>query len=202
MRKIDPVVKNTPILFYLCCICFFIHLVFIPPLAYPSILQSGISYERKQLIRQAFSQMDTTGDGVVKVDDILKSYDFSRHPNVISGSLSLDDAANEMLEVFEQGGDVDGIVTWAEFLDYYKGISMSIDDDDYFELMMRNAWHMSGGEGAAANSSCKRVLVVHSDNSEEVVEIKNDLGLNLRDMGEVKRRLERQGVQDIYKIKL
>mmetsp|Transcript_14200 Transcript_14200/g.21247 ORF Transcript_14200/g.21247 Transcript_14200/m.21247 type:complete len:370 (+) Transcript_14200:68-1177(+) len=165
-------------------------------------LKSGMSYERKQLVRQAFNLMDASGDGVISVEDILNNYDYSTHPNVIGGVMSADEAAEEMLAVFEQGGDVDGKVTWPEFLDYYKGISMSIDDDDYFELMMRNAWHISGGEGAAENSSCKRVLVVHSDLSEEIVEIKNDLGLNIRDKKEVVRRLERQGVQDIYKVKL
>ena len=161
-----------------------------------------MSYERKQLVRQAFNIMDTTGDGFVTTEDIMRCYDFSAHPSVIGGMITEDEAAREMLEVFEHGGDVDGKVTWAEFLDYYKGISLSIDNDDYFELMIRNAFHISGGQGAAENSSNKRVLVVHSDNSEEVVEIKNDMGLNLRDKNEVIRRLERQGVQDIYKVKL
>ena len=108
-----------------------------------------------------------------------------------------------MYSVFvAKGGDVDGVVTWPEFLDYYKGISMSIDDDQYFELMIRNSWHISGGSGAAENSSNKRVLVVHSDGEEEIVEIKNDLGLNIRDRDDIIRRLERQGVQDIYKVKI
>ena len=44
-------------------------------------------------------------------------------------------------------------MTWSEFLDYYKDLSVGIDDDDYFELMMRNAWHISGGEGNHANTS-------------------------------------------------
>ena len=34
----------------------------------------------------------------------------------------------------------DKIVTLAEFEDYYQDISASIDRDDYFELVLRNAW--------------------------------------------------------------
>ncbi len=34
----------------------------------------------------------------------------------------------------------DGIVTFDEFLDYFKDVSASIDRDDYFTLMMANSW--------------------------------------------------------------
>lgn len=165
-------------------------------------LKTGMSFERKQLVRQAFNLLDKTGDGEVKVDDILSAYNFDAHPEVIAGKLTPDHAAEQMLENFERGGDIDGTVTWPEFLDYYKAISLSIDDDTYFELMMRNAWHISGGEGAAANTTCKRVLVIHSDGSEEVVEVKNDLGLKPKDRQDIIRRLQAQGVRDICNIKL
>jgi len=33
-------------------------------------------------------------------------------------------------------------VTLQEFLDYYNNVSMSIDDDAYFEVMIRNAWNL------------------------------------------------------------
>jgi len=59
----------------------------------------------------------------------------------------------------------DGIVTIEEFEDYYKDMSASIDSDDYFELMIRNAWHIAGGEGACANTTIKRVLQTNPDGS-------------------------------------
>jgi len=31
-----------------------------------------------------------------------------------------------------------------EFFEYYNNISMSIDDDQYFELMMKSAWDLDG----------------------------------------------------------
>ena len=62
-----------------------------------------MSFERKQLVRKAFNVLDVTGDGHVSLEDIMKSYDFSKHPNVVGGVISADDAAEEMLSVFEQG---------------------------------------------------------------------------------------------------
>ena len=65
----------------------------------------------------------------------------------------------EFTSAWDKSGD--GTITWEEFLDYYRDISVGIDNEDYFELMIRNAWHLSGGEGQAANTSCRRVLVIH-----------------------------------------
>ena len=38
----------------------------------------------------------------------------------------------------------DGIVTMEEFVEYYTNISASIDNDEYFELMMNQAWNLDG----------------------------------------------------------
>jgi len=49
----------------------------------------------------------------------------------------------EILEEFMSQWDKikkDKIVTLEEFEDYYTDISASVDRDDYFELMVRNAW--------------------------------------------------------------
>ena len=36
----------------------------------------------------------------------------------------------------------DGIVTFEEFVEYFRDVSASIDDDAYFAVMMKNAWKL------------------------------------------------------------
>merc|ERR1712185_637443 len=100
----------------------------------------------------------------------------------------------EFLETFDVGGEVDGKVTRDEFANYYTNVGASIDSDDYFELMIRNAWHISGGEGWCANSANRRVLVTRADGSQSVEEIKDDLGLKADDKAGMMARLKAQGI--------
>jgi len=83
---------------------------------------------------------------------------------------SLRDAFAKFLQVGSK--EKDAIITKSEFERYYANLSASIDRDDYFELMIRNAWHISGGEGWAANTTNRRVLVTHADGRQTVEEIK------------------------------
>ena len=69
------------------------------------------------------------------------------------------------------------------------------------KLMIRNAWHISGGEGWCANTSCRRVLVTHVDGSQTVEEVKNDLGITAEDKDAMKSNLEAQGI-DVTSISL
>ena len=57
------------------------------------------------------------------------------------------------------------------------------------QLMIRNAWHMSGGEGWCENTTCRRVLVTHEDGKQTVEEIKNDLGIAADDEEAMKANL-------------
>ncbi len=56
----------------------------------------------------------------------------------------------EFLETFEahhnmrNNQDHDSKVTLDEFIEYYKNINASIDNDEYFQLMMNNSWNLRG----------------------------------------------------------
>ncbi len=92
------------------------------------------------------------------------------------------------------GGEKDGQVTLKEFERYYANISASIDNDDYFELMIRNAWHISGGKGQYENTSNRRVLVTHRDGRQTVEEITNDLGIKREDTAAMVANLKARGI--------
>lgn len=165
-------------------------------------MRDPLDERRLALVINAFKRLDRQGQGIVDAQDIAGVYDASKHPEVIAGRMTPEQVFREFLDTFDVGGVHDGKVTQQEFVNYYSNIGGSIDSDDYFELMIRNAWHMSGGEGWSANTANRRVLVTNSDGSQSVEEIKDDLGLKADDKVGMLSRLKSQGVMaaqiDLY----
>ncbi|KAJ1431816.1 hypothetical protein B484DRAFT_448188 [Ochromonadaceae sp. CCMP2298] len=159
-------------------------------------VRGTLNERRSQLVLMAFEILDSDSSGVVEINDISAKYCADKHPDVISGKRSKEDILVEFLSTFDTI-DKDGKVTPAEFIKYYGNVSSSIDDDDYFELMIRNAWHISGGEGWCANSSNMRVLVGHTEGHATVEEVKNDLGITSDDKEKIVAALVSQGISDI-----
>jgi Ca2+-binding EF-hand superfamily protein len=166
-----------------------------------AILQGPVSKVRLKLINIVFDQLDHNHDGKIEPADMAAYYNVDWDPDVKTGNVpAMTDAMTNFFKQFD-GIHVDGVVSREEFLNYYKNLSASIDNDDYFELMLRNAWHISGGQGMAANTDNLRVEVEFTDGSPaKVVCIENDIGIRRGDMGAVKRRLEQQGVKNIEKV--
>ena len=160
--------------------------------------RGDLNDRRKKMVNMAFNILDKDRSGVVTVDEMMEAYDFTKNPEVIAGKKSLKEAAVEFMRQWDRH-DVDGIVSYEEFEDYYKEISASIDGDDYFELMIRNAWRIAGGEGAAANTANKRVLITNKDGSQQVVTVNNELGMkqgkDQAAMADIRKRLGQQGVE-------
>jgi len=164
-------------------------------------IRGHLNDRRRNLVLMAFDIMDADKNGFIELNDISAKYDASKHPDVIAGKRSPDSVLAEFLDTFDTE-EKDGKVTPREFCKYYSNVSASIDDDDYFELMIRNAWHISGGEGWCANSSCRRVLVTHRNGRQTVEEIKNDLGVKADDKEAMIANLKAQGIDDITDIEL
>jgi len=157
-------------------------------------IRGVLNRRRREMVHLAFAVLDKKSEGMVGLDDFRQLYDCTRHPDVVAGKRSVEECLKEVMSNFEVGGEVDGIITQKEFESYYSNVSASIDSDDYFELMIRNAWHISGGEGWCANTTNKRVLVTHADGHQTVEEVKHDLGLKAGDKQGLVARLRAQGI--------
>ena len=59
-----------------------------------------------------------------------------------SGEESHEKILKRFLASFEEGALVDGGVTKEEFFNYYAGICATIDDDTFFDLLMRQCYKM------------------------------------------------------------
>jgi Ca2+-binding EF-hand superfamily protein len=170
-------------------------------------LRGPLKKRRLKLIMMAFAVLDKDASGEVTLAELASIYDTSCHPDVVDGRKTKEQVLKEFAAQWDNGGadskgKGDGVITKDEFVHYYRDVSASIDDDDYFELMIRNAWHISGGEGWCANTSNIRCLVKHSDDSCEVVELKDDFGVSRHDMPMIRTLLRKQGVQDIKRVSL
>ena len=103
---------------------------------------------RQNLVKRVFASLDRTGSGVVEANDIKNLYNSSRHPEVVSGKRTEEEVLGEWLDNLETFNEYNGTltrdrkVTLDEFMNYYNQISMSIDDDRYFEYTINNVWDM------------------------------------------------------------
>jgi Ca2+-binding EF-hand superfamily protein len=104
---------------------------------------------RRALVKKAFDKIDKNRNGIVEIDDLKGVYNAKNHPDVKLGKKTEEEVLSEFLDTFElhysllHPGSKDSKITYDEFTEYYNNISMSIEDDRYFDLMMTNAWNLN-----------------------------------------------------------
>jgi Ca2+-binding EF-hand superfamily protein len=124
-------------------------------LSYDEFLRSIVGEmnpRRVATAKKAFNVLDTDKSGKIDINDIRQNYNAKQHPDVQGGKKTEDEILTTFLDTFEdhfadmkgQADSRDGVVVMKEWLEYYNNVSMSIDRDDYFELMMNNTWNLDG----------------------------------------------------------
>jgi len=114
------------------------------------IIRGDLTPLRLALVNKAFTKLDRDNSGIVDINDIRGVYNGTKHPDVVSGKKTEDMVLNEFLETFElhhnlhNGSRANGQVTLAEFVEYYTNVSSSVDNDEYFALVMNNSWNLTG----------------------------------------------------------
>jgi calcyphosin len=92
--------------------------------------------------------MDKDNSGTIDISDIRGVYNAKQHPEVKAGKKTEDEVLFEFLDTFEMHHSEkvedkrDGGVSTSEWIEYYNHVSMSIDEDVYFETMMNTVWNL------------------------------------------------------------
>jgi Ca2+-binding EF-hand superfamily protein len=103
-------------------------------------------------VKRAFDKLDIDRSGTLEYSDVKDLYNAKNHPDVKAGKKTEQEVIQDFLETFEvhrsltkgdnESKKKDGKITFNEFCDYYSNVSASIDDDEYFKVMMTNAWNL------------------------------------------------------------
>ena len=160
-------------------------------------LRGPISERRVALIQQAWVTLDKAGNNAISMMDMMQIYDVTQRPEVVQGRMTAEEAMQEFMQVWDKSGD--SVVTWEEFAEYYMDVGATIDTDDMFEMMIRNAWQLTGGQGQFANTTTRRVLLIHKSGQMTVREVPGGILPNNMPpaalMNEIKRRFRDAGIQ-------
>ena len=107
----------------------------------------------RRLLGLAFDRLDYERRGVVAAHDVAAGYDPSKHPEVVVGKRSAEEEYRDFLDSFEVGGEVEGCVTRAEFMDYFSNLAAALDDDDLFCRIITATWLGGQAEGLPVNDT-------------------------------------------------
>ena len=107
---------------------------------------------RKNILKQVFDKLDKNETGFITVKILRDSYDPKGHPLVRQGKRSEDEILGEFIDILEyhfnllnekneENLDINEIkIDFDEFCEFYKTISVSVEEDKYFEIMVLSEW--------------------------------------------------------------
>ena len=111
-----------------------------------------LSKFRKDILKQVFEKIDKNETGTITVGQLREAYNPKEHPLVRQGKRSEDEILGDFIDSLEyhfsllnekndENVDVNDIkIDFDEFCDFYKTISLSVEDDKYFEIMVMSEW--------------------------------------------------------------
>ena len=112
-------------------------------------LVGNITIKRRILIQKVFNTFSKEKKNKAMISEIKNKFNASRHPDVIKGIKTENKILGEFLDFLETfreyNNNLHGFnfsMSFQEFFDFYSQISLSINDDKYFEMLLTNCWDL------------------------------------------------------------
>ena len=120
-------------------------------LNYETFLKSLLGHlnpRRKNIINEAFKKIDIDKCGVIDLSDIKENFNSKNCPLVRAAMMSEEAFFNGFMETFQTHHNFYRSpkikkVNFDEFEDYYKYVSITVDDDYLFEETVISSWKLS-----------------------------------------------------------
>ena len=107
---------------------------------------------RKNVLKQVFQKLDKEEKGYITVKQLRETYDPRGNPLVRQGKRSAEEILGDFIDIVEyhfsllnekneENEEVNDIkIDFDEFCEFYKTISISVEEDKYFEIMVMSEW--------------------------------------------------------------
>ena len=111
-----------------------------------------LSQFRKDILKLVFEKLDREETGFITVGQLRDCYNPREHPLVRQGKRSEDEILGDFIDILEyhftllnekneENVDVNEIkIDFDDFCDFYKTISVCIEEDKYFEVLVLSVW--------------------------------------------------------------
>ena len=115
-------------------------------------ITGNLSQFRKEILKQVFNKLDKEEKGFITVQTLRDNYDPKGHPLVRQEKRTEDEILGEFIDILEyhfnllnekneENEDINKIkIDFEEFCEFYKTISVSVEEDKYFEIMVLSEW--------------------------------------------------------------
>ena len=123
------------------------------------IIRGEMNENRKKIVEEIFNKLDINHLNAIEKEELISKFNAKNHPDVLNGKKTEDEILLEFIETFENtynylcGTENDGKVTLEEFMEYYENVSLSIDNDDYFEMLINNTWGFNNENNYVNNNN-------------------------------------------------
>ena len=97
--------------------------------------------ERQQIINEAFNKFKKDDSDMIDIRDLKGVFNGSKHPKVISGEITQQQAFDEFSRNFNDHTGA-GKIQLCEWNDYYAAVSASVDNDQHFISLLKSTWQI------------------------------------------------------------
>ena len=135
-------------------------------------LIGNINMNREFLIKKLYDNLNKDSNNNISINDLKQKFKAYNHPEVINRFKSEKEVFYDFLEsidIFKNykniiKGQNTEMLTYEDFLDFYKEISIGIRDDKFFEDLLINCWNINN-EKNIYNIENKNELNLYENNN-------------------------------------